>query len=130
MYGLSDEEVVWGWVENPYQQYFTEETYLQTKAPIDPSSLTRWRKRLSEAGVEELLAEMIESAKRCGLIQAASVKCALENTNICVSIVAEPVIGSRGWHVSTHECLHTGRYYGNRLQWEEPDERRRSRPDL
>ena len=42
------------------------ETYLQTEPPIDPSSLTRWRKRLGEAGVEELLAETIEAAKRAG----------------------------------------------------------------
>ncbi len=56
-FNLSDEEVVLGWIENPYQQFFTGETYLQTELPIDPSSLTRWRKRLGEAGVEELLAE-------------------------------------------------------------------------
>jgi IS5 family transposase len=52
-FDLSDEEVVWGWVENPYWQVFTGETYLQTEPPIDPSSLSRWRKRLGEAGVEE-----------------------------------------------------------------------------
>src|SRR3712207_7282343 len=48
---------VWGWVENPYWQVFTGETYLQTKPPIYPSSLSRWRKRLGDAGVEELLAQ-------------------------------------------------------------------------
>jgi IS5 family transposase len=55
-------------------QVFTGETYLQTEPPIDPSSLTRWRKRLGEAGVEELLAETIEAAKRAGVIKASSVK--------------------------------------------------------
>ncbi|CAH2910733.1 MAG: Mobile element protein, partial [uncultured Paraburkholderia sp.] len=39
------------WVENPYWQVFTGETYLQTEPPIDPSSLTRWRKRLGEAAL-------------------------------------------------------------------------------
>ncbi|KVR00633.1 IS5/IS1182 family transposase [Burkholderia ubonensis] len=61
-FDLSDEEVVWQWLENPYWQVFTGETYLQTRPPIDPSSLTRWRKRLGEAGVDELLAETIEAA--------------------------------------------------------------------
>lgn len=42
-FDLSDEEVVWGWVENPYWQVFTGETYLQIEPPIDPSSLTHWR---------------------------------------------------------------------------------------
>jgi IS5 family transposase len=73
-FNLSDEEVVLGWVENPYQQFFTGEMYLQTEAPIDPSSLTRWRNRLGEAGVEELLAETIEAAKRSDVIKASSVK--------------------------------------------------------
>ncbi|ANW52366.1 hypothetical protein A7U58_19505 [Burkholderia pseudomallei] len=45
-FDLSDEDVVWQWLENPYWQVFTGEAYLQTKPPIDPSSLTRWRKRL------------------------------------------------------------------------------------
>lgn len=54
-FDLSDEDVVWGWVENPYWQVFTEEIYLQTEPPIDPSSLTRWRTRLGEAGLEELV---------------------------------------------------------------------------
>ena len=30
------------------------EVYLQTEAPIGPSSLTRWRKRIGEEGVETL----------------------------------------------------------------------------
>jgi transposase, IS5 family len=43
---------VWQWVENPHSQVFIGETFLQTEPPIDPSSLTRWRMRLGEAGVE------------------------------------------------------------------------------
>ncbi len=35
-FDYSDELVVNTWVENPYWQYFTGETYLQTKSPIDP----------------------------------------------------------------------------------------------
>jgi hypothetical protein len=42
---------------------------LQAEPPIDPSSLTRWRKRLGEAGVEELLAETIEAAKRADVMR-------------------------------------------------------------
>jgi hypothetical protein len=34
----------------------------------------RWRKRLGKAGVEELLTETIEAAKRAGVIKAARVK--------------------------------------------------------
>ena len=90
MFGLSDEEVVCGWVENPYHQYFTGETYFQTEAPIDPSSLTRWRKRLGEAGVEELLAETIEAAKRGEVIKASSVKRVIVDTTVMEKAIAHP----------------------------------------
>jgi transposase, IS5 family len=63
-FDASDEAVVNTWIENPYWQYFCGEVYLQTKAPIDPSSLTRWRKRIGEEGVETLLMATIEAARR------------------------------------------------------------------
>jgi transposase, IS5 family len=89
-FDLSDEEVVWQWVENPYWQVFTGETYLQTELPIDPSSLTRWRKRLGEAGVEELLAETIEAAKRAGVIKASSTKQVIVDTTVMEKAIAHP----------------------------------------
>ena len=54
-YNLSDEDLVWDSVKNPYWQVFTGESYLQKESPTDPSSLTHWRKRLDEARVGELL---------------------------------------------------------------------------
>jgi hypothetical protein len=89
-FDLSDEEVVWGWVENPYWQVFTGETYLQTKPPIDPSSLSRWRKRLGEAGVEELLAQSIEAAKRASVIKPASIKRVIVDTTVMAKATAPP----------------------------------------
>ena len=59
---LSDEDTCWRWLENPYWQYFTGEVYFQTRLPCDPCSLTRWRQRLGEAGMEELLAQTIATA--------------------------------------------------------------------
>ncbi len=41
---LSDEAVVARWVENPYYQHFTGETFFQHRPPIDPSSLTPSRR--------------------------------------------------------------------------------------
>ena len=68
-FDASDEAVVGTWVENPYWQFFTGEIDLQTEAPVDPSSLTRWRKRIGEAGVETLLALTIEAARKAGIDQ-------------------------------------------------------------
>ncbi len=89
-FDLSDEEVVWQWVENPYWQVFTGETYLQNEPPIDPSSLTRWRKRLGEAGVEKLLAETIEAAKRAGVIKPSSIKRVIVDTTVMEKAIAHP----------------------------------------
>ena len=47
-YQLSDEEVVRSWMENPYHQYFCGEEYFRHELPIEPSSLSRWRKRIGE----------------------------------------------------------------------------------
>jgi hypothetical protein len=49
---LSDEEVVAQWTENPYWQYFCGETNFQHQLPIDPSQMTRFRKRIGDAGCE------------------------------------------------------------------------------
>ncbi len=60
----SDESVVERWVENAYWQYFCGFTHLQHKAPIDPSSMSRWRKRVGAQRLEQLLQETIDLAVR------------------------------------------------------------------
>ncbi len=71
-------------------QVFTGETYLRAKPPVDPSSLTRWRKRLGEAGVEELLAETIEAAKRANVIKSTSLKRVIVDTTVMEKANAHP----------------------------------------
>ena len=48
-YNLSDEDVVSGWVENPYWQYVSGMKFFEHEPPINPSSMTRWRKRIGKA---------------------------------------------------------------------------------
>ena len=43
-FNLSDDDTVAGWVENPYWQHLSGMKYFEHKAPINPSSMTRWRK--------------------------------------------------------------------------------------
>jgi IS5 family transposase len=62
----SDESVLDGLLENPYWQYFCGFKHFQTELPIDPSSLTRFRKRLKSKGIETLLKELLNTAKRAG----------------------------------------------------------------
>lgn len=58
-FDLSDEAVLAGWVENPYWQYLSGMKHFEHGRPIDPSSMTRWRKRVGEAGAEAMLKETI-----------------------------------------------------------------------
>ena len=86
----SDEAVVATWLENPYWQYFCGETHLQTELPIDPSSLTRWRKRIGEEGVEVLLAVTIEAARAAGLIKKSSLDKIIVDTTVMPKAIAHP----------------------------------------
>jgi transposase, IS5 family len=86
----SDEAVVATWLENPYWQYFTGEDHLQTELPIDPSSLTRWRKRIGEEGVETLLMASIQAARAAGLIKKSSLDKVIVDTTVMPKAIAHP----------------------------------------
>jgi transposase, IS5 family len=68
-FDLSDEGTVAQWVENPYWQYFCGGKFFEHRLPIDPSSMSRRRGRLQEAGVEQMLAELIATGLRSGAIR-------------------------------------------------------------
>ena len=89
-YRLSDEAIVARWVENPYYQHFTGETFFQHRLPIDPSSLTRWRKRIGEEGVEWLLTQTIEAGRKSGAISESSVKRVAVDTTVMEKAIAYP----------------------------------------
>jgi IS5 family transposase len=71
---LSDEDVVALWVENPYWQHFSGMRHFQHRMPIDPSSMTRWRKRLGDAGAEQMLRATIEAGMKMRVIRPAELK--------------------------------------------------------
>ena len=55
MHDLSDEQLVRGWVENPYWQYFSGSRQFQWKFPCDPSEMTYFRRRIGKEGAELIL---------------------------------------------------------------------------
>lgn len=73
-HNLSDDEVVAGWVENPYWQYFSGMKWFEHKVPINPSSMCRWRKRIGDSGAEELLSETIRSGLKLKAVKASQLK--------------------------------------------------------
>jgi len=89
-YALSDEQVVKRWSENPYWQYFCGERYFQHELPVNPSSLTRWRKRLGETGVESLLRETITAAIEAKAIKLGDLKRVTVDTTVQEKAIAFP----------------------------------------
>lgn len=89
-YRLSDEAVVARWAENPYWQHFCGETVFQHRFPLDPSSLTRWRKRIGEEGVEWLLTKTIEAGRDAGVISDRSVEAVIVDTTVMEKAIAHP----------------------------------------
>jgi IS5 family transposase len=73
-HNLSDEDVVACWLENPYWQYFSGMKWFEHEVPIDPSSMTRWRKRIGEAGAEGLLRETLEAGLKIKAVKPYQLK--------------------------------------------------------
>ena len=89
-YGLSDEAVLARWVENPYFQHFTGETFFQHRLPIHPSSLSRWRGRIGEEGVEWLLTKTIEAGRAAGAVTPRSLAEVAVDTTVMEKAIAHP----------------------------------------
>ena len=89
-YGLSDEETVHNWTENPYWQYFCGSKWFEYKFPIDPSTMTRWRKKIGEAGAEEMLAGTIKAGLKGGVIKPSSFAKVIVDTTVQPKAIAYP----------------------------------------
>jgi len=82
LHNLSDEKVIKQFTHNPYWQYFCGFICFQKEAPLEDSSLTRFRERLGESGAEELLRETIEVAKKAGLLKKKVLKKVIVDTTV------------------------------------------------
>src|SRR5205085_7387169 len=68
LYQVSDEVVVASWLENPYWQYFCGEEIFQHHPPCSPTTLVKWRQRVGAEGIESLLKETLDIARRQQLL--------------------------------------------------------------
>ncbi len=90
MEGLSDEQIVRKWVENPYYQYFCGYDHFQWDLPLNPSSLTRWRNRIGEKGVEKILAATIDVAKKTGHVREKDCAQVIADTTVMEKAITYP----------------------------------------
>ena len=72
--GLSDEEVCKVWRENPYYQYFCGEEFFQHRLPVEPPSLSIFRKRIGAKGEERIFQETIKLGLKTGAVTMRDLK--------------------------------------------------------
>ena len=114
-YNLSDDDVCVRWLENPYWQFFTGEVFFQTRLPCDPSSLTRWRQRLGEAGMEELLAQTIAAARSMKAVDARELSRVIVDTTVQEKAIAYPT-DSRLLEVARKQLVRLAKRHGIALR--------------
>lgn len=115
MKGLSDEEVCATWRENPYFQYFCGEAFFQHRLPVEPPSLSIFRKRIGKAGMELLLAETIRLGLKSGVIAAAELKRVNVDTTVAEKAVRFPT-DVRLCHKAREELVKTAHRWKLRLR--------------
>ena len=74
MNGLSDEEVCKVWRENLYYQYFCGEEFFQHRLPVEPPSLSIFRKRIGAKGEERIFQETIKLGLKTGAVTTRDLK--------------------------------------------------------
>ena len=87
---LSDEEIVSGWIENPYWQYFCGEEYFQVDFPIHPTSMTKWRNRLQDRHLDKLLEATFKSGLKTKTIKPSSIQKVNVDTTVQEKNIAYP----------------------------------------
>jgi IS5 family transposase len=87
-FNLSDEVICERWLENPYYQYFCGEVFFQTRMSCDPTTLMRFRQKLGMAGVEELLAQIIEVTKGQNAVKRADLETVIIDSTLQEKAVA------------------------------------------
>ncbi len=111
----SDESVVARWVENPYWQYFCGFSYLQHEVPLDPSSLSRWRKRVGAERLELLLKETIDLAVREKQLPRQDLQRVIVDTSVQEKNIAYPT-DSRLLHTAIRQLARAARRRGLALR--------------
>jgi IS5 family transposase len=89
-YDLSDEETVERWVENPYWQYFCGFEFFQHAPPIDPSLMTRWRKRVGPDEMDRVLKATVEMALASDTVKPSSLERVTVDTTVQEKAIAHP----------------------------------------
>ena len=103
------------WVENPYWQFFCGCQYMQHELPIDPSSLSRWRKRVGAERLEKLLEATIQTALAMKALRPQELQKVNVDTTVQEKAIAFPT-DARLYHKMRLALVRRARSLGIRLR--------------
>ena len=89
-FNQSDESVVERWSENVVWQLFSGMEYYTPKLPCDAAQISRFRKVLGEAGVEQLLKTTIETAVALQAVKKTEFERVIVDTTVQEKAIAHP----------------------------------------
>lgn len=110
-YNLSDEAVVERWSENVVWQLFSGEVYYRPTSPCDATQLGRFRSRLGEAGMEELLKATIDTAVATQAVQPSEFERVIVDSTVQEKAIAHPV-DSRLLEIARYQVVKLGKEVG------------------
>jgi IS5 family transposase len=113
--GLSDEEVCAVWRENPYFQYFCGEEFFQHRLPVEPPSLSIFRKRIGEKGSERLLRETVQMGLKTGTVREKDLARVIVDTTVQEKAVRFPT-DTQLCHKAREALVKTAGRYGVKLR--------------
>jgi len=112
---FSDEEVVARWIENPYWQFVCGEEFFQHRFPVNPSQLSRWRKRIGPEGCEKLLKLTIDAGLASKTVQPKSFEKVIVDTTVQPKGVAHPT-DARLYHKALNVLVRIAKKAGVELR--------------
>jgi transposase, IS5 family len=89
-FDLSDELTVERWVENPYWQYFCGFEFFEHAVPVDPSLMSRWRKRIGPEAMDRVLKATVGMALDSGTVKPSSLERVTVDTTVQEKAIAHP----------------------------------------
>ena len=89
-YNESDESLVERWAQDVYFQFFSGQVYFEPRLPCDPAQISRFRRVLGEAGVEQLLKTTIEAAVDMGAVKKTEFERVIVDTTVQSKAITHP----------------------------------------
>jgi IS5 family transposase len=114
-YNESDESLVERWAQDVYFQFFSGQVYFEPRLPCDPAQISRFRRVLGEAGVEQLLKTTIEAAVDMGAVKKTEFERVIVDTTVQEKAIAHPT-DSRLLEVSREKVTRLAKRAGIELK--------------